>query len=511
MATRRTRLEVVDLFAGPGGLGEGFSSFRRADRVPFNIRLSIEKDPIAHQTLELRAFFRRLNRKGLADYRSHLQGRLTRSELFGLHAAAAGHARSEAVCMELSEETRPRLRQMFKDLNLSPDSTVVVGGPPCQAYSVAGRSRNGAKPGWTLERDHRSTLYLEYLHALAELQPVGFVMENVRGLTSARVNGDSVLRRILEDLQHPGRAIRHKGPGHRYRLIPLAPTLGPGDAQYDLLSPEEHPENFLIHAERYGIPQMRTRLIIVGLREDVTVDPSEPAEFPESDSPRTVRSAIAKLPRVRSGISAGEDDLDAWLAVLRSASSTRWFSRLEPEVRAKITSSISAAFESSLGRGSEFIESRARASSLRAHLNHRARGHMETDIHRYLFAASWAAIHGVSPTLRDFPEELWPEHGNVQQAIRGGTFADRFRVQCWDAPATTVVSHISKDGHYYIHPDASQCRSLTVREAAELQTFPRDYFFCGPRTAQYHQVGNAVPVDLSRQIAGALHRLLGSP
>jgi len=142
-------------------------------------------------------------------------------------------------------------------------------------------------------------------------------------------------------------------------------------------------------------------------------------------------------------------------------------------------------------------------------LNHSTRGHIVPDLERYLFASAFAETTDSSPRLSDFPEALLPKHENVSRALGYGLFSDRFRVQVARQPSTTITSHISKDGHYYIHYDPSQCRSLTVREAARLQTFPDDYFFCGPRTSQYQQVGNAVPPALARRIAGVVARLLG--
>ena len=140
--------------------------------------------------------------------------------------------------------------------------------------------------------------------------------------------------------------------------------------------------------------------------------------------------------------------------------------------------------------------------------NHTSRPHMMPDLHRYLFVASYAKVHGRSPELRDFPAELLPDHRNLEDALSRGYFDDRFRVQMSDRPATTITSHIAKDGHYFIHYDETQCRSLTVREAARLQTFPDNYYFCGPRTHQYRQVGNAVPPLLAVQIASLVARIL---
>jgi DNA (cytosine-5)-methyltransferase 1 len=147
--------------------------------------------------------------------------------------------------------------------------------------------------------------------------------------------------------------------------------------------------------------------------------------------------------------------------------------------------------------------------------NHESRLHMSRDLDRYLFVSCYGIIHGESPKLGRFPQELLPEHANVGRALGYGMFNDRFRVQVTGKPATTIVAHVAKDGHYYVHPDPSQCRSLTVRETARIQTFPDNYFFEGPRTQQYRQVGNAVPPLLAWQLAEIvsqyLNRLTGGP
>jgi len=145
-------------------------------------------------------------------------------------------------------------------------------------------------------------------------------------------------------------------------------------------------------------------------------------------------------------------------------------------------------------------------------VNHETRKHIPEDLLRYLFASSYAAVgaNGRSPKLHNFPVELLPKHENVARTLkyRHGFFNDRFRVQVAGQPATTVTSHIAKDGHYFIHHDPAQCRSWTVREAARVQTFPDNYFFEGTRTDQYRQVGNAVPPYLAVQIAAVVAAVL---
>ncbi|MDP2017587.1 DNA cytosine methyltransferase, partial [Hydrogenophaga sp.] len=140
---------------------------------------------------------------------------------------------------------------------------------------------------------------------------------------------------------------------------------------------------------------------------------------------------------------------------------------------------------------------------------HEARSHMASDLARYLFSSCFAHSSGYSARLDIFPPKLLPEHSNVHvEGLKAIPFKDRFRVQCRNEPAATVVAHIAKDGHYYIHYDPAQCRSLTVREAARLQTFPDNYFFSGNRTEQYTQVGNAVPPLLAHKLAKVVRGLL---
>ncbi|NOE25129.1 DNA cytosine methyltransferase [Ruegeria sp. HKCCD6157] len=491
---------IIDLFAGPGGLGEGFSQAGHDPGAPMKIKLSIEMDDHAIQTLQLRAFLRSFD-EFPQEYRDALNSGLPLPDWADLYPINWKLAKDEARQRVLGEpgvfeELAVELDRTREDYN---GNTILIGGPPCQAYSLVGRARNKGKAGYVPEDDHRHFLYREYVRILDRLRPAAFVMENVKGMLSSQVDGGGIFSRVLDDLE---------AAGDGYLLLPLskpAPSDGSRAAARD----------FLIKAEYHGVPQARHRVIILGIRSDHAKD----IEFDgpilgNRQTPVTVAEVLRDLPRVRSGLSRG-DDADAWLAAVQDQASAIAASDAAPREVREIARAVAGANRLPRVRSSTL---RKRSGELPAQLadwllddrlevvlQHETRGHIPDDLGRYLFSSAFTRAFGRSPKLAEFPEFLQPAHRN-----RGsGDFADRFRTQCADRPSTTVTSHISKDGHYFIHPDTMQCRSLTVREAARLQTFPDNYLFCGPRTKQYHQVGNAVPPYLAFQIAKAVRRLLG--
>ena len=504
MPRAREAYPVVDLFAGPGGLGEGFASLTnaRGDRR-FESVVAIERDEFSYQTLLLRHFLRRFQPDELPnDYYRYLRGEIARSELYRLHREKFGEASKSALRVSLGPEAHSSVKRLINQRISSYDRWALVGGPPCQAYSLVGRSRMMGLPGF--EQDERHFLYLEYLKIIIDHQPPVFVMENVKGLLSAKIGGAPVINRIVGDLASPKKAMGTTANGLGYKLYSLSEDEKPGR--------EVDPRIFLVRAEEYGVPQARHRMFIVGIRSDLDIRPSRLRPH----TPPTLRQTIGGLPPVRSSLSKGGDSPQRWRDEIQKLSPA--------EIRRQLNGSV---YTSEIVRGIELqiLEScrRPKLSSstdyrkaatgnhptlrllhdpnLTILTAHEARGHMPSDLRRYLYASIFADVTGRSPKLSDFPRSLLPDHQNVELGRTGKMFSDRFRVQLPDQVATTVTSHISKDGHYFIHYDPAQCRSLTVREAARLQTFPDNYSFEGPRTAQYHQVGNAVPPYLAAQIA----------
>lgn len=509
-------IPIIDIFAGPGGLSEGFSYPHSNPR--FKVKLSIEKEYFAHQTLELRAFVRAFSGKLPAAYYQYLARDISRDQLFELHPAQAAIARTEAWKAELGHADYPDSEVDGRiEVALGPKCTrwALIGGPPCQAYSLVGRSRmrgsteekNTADTARLkkFEADHRHYLYRQYLRILAIHQPAVFVLENVKGLLSAQVKEESIVEKIMSDLAAPGQAVPHAPArgrwGVQYRLFPLAYDSKVGE-------PSSEPSDFVIRSEDYGVPQARHRVILLGIRSDIE---TIPGKLTKCAKPCTIKQAISDLPPLRSGLSKEQDGTEEWLQAVRAAARSEWLKEtsVDPAVRSAVRVAIKKVREH-LTRGSEFVRGKPNPlicadwfldSQLAGFCNHVTRGHIRGDLHRYFFAAAYGQVNRRSPALENFPVQLLPAHENVADALIEGKFNDRFRVQIARRPSTTVTSHISKDGHYFIHYDASQCRSLTVREAARLQTFPDNYFFEGPRTEQYRQVGNAVPPLLAKQIA----------
>jgi DNA (cytosine-5)-methyltransferase 1 len=334
------------------------------------------------------------------------------------------------------------------------------------------------------EDDKRHFLYQEYLRILAEFLPPVFVMENVPGLLSSKVRGVDMFEKIRRDLESPPRAIHHAGSDAKYTLYSLVvnPT-----AKTESGKPAFAPRDYIVRAEDYGIPQRRHRVILLGIRTDLKSVP----HLLKKTSPRVpVADAIGDMPPLRSQVSRR-----AFYGADMAADKPR--------------SPIGAgAHYTRYTREPSTFAKRLRDCRLGGFIGHEARSHMASDIQRYTFAARFAARELRSPKLADFPADLLPDHENVKAGVDEGVFSDRFRVQLSNSPSTTVTSHISKDGHYYIHYDPDQARSFTVREAARVQSFPDNYFFEGNRTQQYHQVGNAVPPLLARQVAEAVYDLL---
>ena len=497
-------IPVIDLFAGPGGLGEGFSSAALRGKPRFRLNLSIECDPFAHQTLTLRAFCREFTGSGRrlpGSYLKHLRGEVSRAELFALHPKEADAAVQEACLARLGEPEgdaliADRIRHLRRT-GVDFRRGLMIGGPPCQAYSLVGRSRLArakASGDYREENDGRHVLYKQYLRLLEELQPAVFVMENVRGILSSTYKGRPIFGQILSDLSDGG-----------YDLH----ALGEREA-VSLFGGDDDPRSYLLVASDFGVPQRRARVFIVGTRKDLKIRHLELGAKARSLKPATVHDAIADLPPLRSGLST-DDSTDAWRDCVRAAAS-----RLAREL-ARSCGDVAAILEK-IAQPASRLPGQRHAEPARGHAgeafiaNHETRGHIPADLERYLFYSAWGAARSISPSLGDLPSRLLPDHRNVREAVRAEkleevAFSDRFRVQLADEPSTTITSHIAKDGHYFIHPDARQCRSLTVREAARLQTFPDDYLFCGPRTEQYHQVGNAVPPMLARKIALAVQML----
>lgn len=416
----------LDLFAGAGGLSEGFI---QAGYTPL---AHVEMDKAACYTLKTRAAYHWLkNENKIGVYNDYLCGKIDREALY--HAVPE-EVLNSVLNYEISEETLPEIFKKIDDLLGGKQLGLIIGGPPCQAYSLVGRARSETG----MVGDQRNYLYKLYARFLQRYSPKYFVFENVVGLLSAKEEDGSHHFNNMRDMFH--------------------------DCGYST-------EYKVLNASHYGVLQNRKRVILIGkLGEAKDFYP----EIPHVDiSGITVSEVLDDLPPIHAG---------------------------EGQYGPVETKDYS---------GSYLYDMKIKNYNHEPVTFHIARPHTLQDLNIYkLVVETWNREHKRISYL-DLPQEL-RTHKNTT------AFLDRFKVVAKDQPfSQTVVAHISRDGHYYIHPDIIQNRSLSPREAARLQTFPDDYYFeslneTPGRTAAFRQIGNAVPVRLAYNVASAVKRVLES-
>ena len=337
-------------------------------------------------------------------------------------------------------------------------SHILIGGPPCQAYSTIGRSRDPNRK----KTDPRHFLFRVYLKLLDKIKPTFFVYENVLGLLSAKSEKGLITKMFVDDLNNLDTP---------YLFIPKNVNSN----QLSFIS-DYRLKDYAIDISEYGVPQKRKRVIIIGVKKEVYIKNKSIVDelWDNIESHKTeninVKDAIYDLPvlDIKNDKYGNNRSIQNYRKVKRS------------EFAKKMDSGFGV-------------------------LNHQSRTHMKSDLERYKYFIENSHSGQKRPSIKTLQinkPSLLPKHKNKS------SFIDRFKVQLYDQPSSTITAHISKDGHYYIHPDIRQCRSLTVREVARLQSFPDNFFFEGPRTEQFRQVGNAVPPLFANIIAQELKLIL---
>lgn len=406
-------MQIIDLFSGAGGLTEGF-------RKEFEVIKHVEKERAACETLKLRDSFYYLEKHNMINqYYDFLKGEISEKQLYSF---VPKKIFKRTINAEINDKN---IQSIFNEIDYDLDDTKnitgIIGGPPCQAYSTIGRSRNASKKS----EDERIYLYKYYIDFLKKYKPIFFVFENVKGLLSFRdVDNELLFPKMQQEFEQVG---------------------------YNL-------EYQVINAADFGVPQVRERIIIFGAQRAY---PGLPRTFFDEfeamkEKPLTVKEAFTGLPKLHSG-----------------------------QTNNKYVDEVSY-FERKYYRKSKKLCLTENVS----------RPNNANDLRIYKIVAK-AKLKGKNLRYDELDKELIT-HKNTKE------FLDRYKALPWNAPAHTIVAHIAKDGHHYIHPDPIQNRSITVREAARLQGFPDDYYFENSRTAAYTQIGNAVPPILSKKIAKAI-------
>ncbi|MDR1896134.1 MAG: DNA cytosine methyltransferase [Prevotellaceae bacterium] len=423
-------LKFIDLFAGAGGLSEGFI---RAGYTPL---AHIEMDRYACDTLKTRAAFHYLKTNNqLQKYKKYLYEKQEKEDGSKLWTQIPKEIIDTVIQSEIGEKTIAGIFKKVDTLIGNKQVDIIVGGPPCQAYSVAGRARMGK----AVEKDPRNELYKYYVKFLERYQPKIFVFENVLGIRSAK-NGKP-LRDFIRLVERAG-----------YKMDLKIQT-----------------------ASEHGVLQNRQRVIIIGWKEK---DKSgKPTKFCYPDLEReempyeVLNDLFSDLPERK----AGEGTLCAPVEYVKPLSQMKYLKK----------------------------------SGIRGTVNfttqHIARPHNENDREIYRRAVLLWRNGKKRLNYAELPKELQKHKNKI-------SFLNRFQVVNHDGYCHTVVAHIAMDGHYYIYPTLNptidNVRSITIREAARLQSFPDDYYFEGSRSSAFKQIGNAVPVVLAHKIAEELKEML---
>ena len=410
---RKRKYNIIDLFAGAGGLSEGFV------QAGFNPIAHVEMDKDACDTLRTRACYHYLVANGHTDvYYAYLKGEISRETLY---KSVPSHIIDSVINVEISDDTIKSTFKQIRKLAEHKHIDFIIGGPPCQAYSLLGRHHK------TMEDDPRTRLYLQYGKFLQEFMPYGFVFENVPGLLSAK-KGEH-FRNLREYFDSLGYHVQYK----------------------------------MLDASDYGVLQVRKRLIIVGWQKQH--DLGYP-DIPTKLTSAVVNDILCDLPELRAGdvqsIASYRIPTNSYL----SESGIR--STEEPFVTQNITRPLN-----------------------------------ENDAAIYAYAIKMWNNNRIRLKYTDLPIEL-KTHRNEE------SFLDRFKVVDGMSCSHTLVAHLAKDGHYFIHPTLEYCRSISVREAARLQSFPDNFFFEGSRSAKFKQIGNAVPPLMAQNIADSMLRLIST-
>lgn len=409
-------MNYIDLFAGAGGFSEGFI------RAGFKPLAHVEMDPAACFTLKTRLSYYYLKEKNKFDiYINYLKGNINRDQLY---SHIPSDILESVINLSMNEKNNCRIFYTIERLLGNKKVDVIIGGPPCQAYSVAGRARdqNG------MQGDPRNYLYIQYGKFLKKFNPRLFLYENVTGLLSAE-NG-----KYFKHIQIYFRRLGY--------------TVEP----------------FVVNAKDFGVLQNRKRVIIIGWQKDLKLSIGELIE--KSRVTYHVRFVLEDLPKLHAG-----EGKDKYLLYTKKINS--------------------------------YLHTTNIRNNLDILTQHITRPHTEQDKAIYRIAINKWKKNRKRLDYNDLPERL-KSHTNRH------SFTDRFKIVVDDMPySQTIVAHIAKDGHYYIHPDKEQNRSISVREAARLQSFPDDYYFEGVRegrnrTAAYKQIGNAVPPLMVEKITNKL-------